>query len=114
MSVYVVPLFGLVELEGTLSVAYRCSCGFDTHSYDVRPDRGGDEALEVIRTHLVDAHGAELGMGRCQRCQIPTNAFRAHMPELGQDVFLCERHAPKIPVVVDQADAGDAPRFEVR
>lgn len=85
-------------------VRFACSCGWESSAW---PADLAYEAEAEIRCHLADEHGAEFGFGRCQVCNQPTDHFRAHSELEALDLFLCELHAPKVPVVVDQADAGD-------
>lgn len=86
-----------------LAVAYACSCGWQTPSADLR-DNGGNAAHQAMREHLVDHHPDETPAGRCSRCNVITDHFRARVAQLHTDLWLCERHAPKMPTVLDQAE----------
>lgn len=88
---------------GRVLVRYRCACGVVSAACYDAP---GNAAEDEIRVHLALAHGMG-DAGRCARCQRPTDYFRAHVPELGTDEWLCATHAPALPVITDQAGAPD-------
>ncbi len=71
------------------TVKYGCGCGFETETF-----READEerAAAQMREHLVDDHGEQLDVGRCEKCGQPTEHFRA-LTHLGA-MYLCEEHSP--------------------
>jgi hypothetical protein len=86
-------------------VRYSCSCGYLTGLHlALECNVVQDAASTEMREHLVDEHpGGDWPYGRCGECGTVTDEFRARVPGLGLDSWLCRQHAPSRPQVVDQA-----------
>lgn len=83
---------------GRPTLRHTCACGFVSA---LCFDGPGNAADDTMRVHLALEHGMGAA-GYCQRCGRPTDHFRAHIPDLGTDAWLCAPHAPELPVVLDQ------------
>lgn len=74
---------------GIPAVRFSCSCAFTSGTYVAAHAELGRAEM---REHLADEHGAQLDVGRCERCGQPTEHFRA-VTQLGA-LYLCEAHSP--------------------
>jgi hypothetical protein len=94
------------QVIGIPLVGYRCECGYATGMHvELDCSMVEDLAALELRGHLLDEHAEfDWPFGRCSECGAVTDEFRAYIPGLGMDSWLCRQHAPKLPVVVDQAE----------